>query len=58
MLVAAWDAVMTETVVNCFQKSKILSDSQKATIVEDDDHFKGLEEEIEILHSLQGDLVL
>ena len=46
MLLAACDAVTMETVVNYFQKSKTSSESQKATIVEDDDPFK-TEEEIE-----------
>ena len=57
MLVAAWDAVTTETVLSCFRKSKILSESHKATIAEDDDPFKELEEEIESLRSIQPDLV-
>ena len=42
MLTAAWDAVTTKTVVNCFQKSKISSDSQKSAITQDDDLFKEL----------------
>ena len=58
MLVAGWDAVMTKTVVNCFRKSKILSESQESEIVEDDDPFKELEEKIENLLSIQLDLVL
>ena len=57
MLVAAWDAVTTKTLVNCFRKSKISSKSQKTVITEDDDLFKELEEEIEFLHSVQADLV-
>ena len=48
---------MTKTVVNCFRKSKILSESQKALIAEDDDPFKELEEEIENLISIQPDIV-
>ena len=52
MLVAAWDAVTTETVLSCFRKPKILSESHKATIAEDDDPFKKLEEEIESLRSI------
>ena len=57
MLVAAWDAVTTKTLVNCFRKSKISSKSQKTVITEDDDLFKELEEEIEFIHSVQPDLV-
>ena len=57
MLVAAWDAVTSKTVVNCFRKSKILSKSQKAAIAEGDGPFKELEEEIKNLHSIELDLV-
>ena len=57
ILVAAWDAVTTKMVLNCFQKSKVSSENQKVVIVEDDDPFKELEEEIENLHSIELDLV-
>ena len=57
ILVAAWDAVTTKMVLNCFQKSKVLSENQKVVIAEDDDPFKELEEEIENLHSIELDLV-
>ena len=40
ILVAPWDAVTTKTVLNCFQKSKISGETQKAAIGEDDDPFK------------------
>ena len=49
MLVVAWDAVTTKTVVNCFRKTKISSESQKAAIAEVNDSFKELEREIESL---------
>ena len=57
MSVAAWDALTTKIVVNCFRKSKISSGNQKTTIAEDDDPFKELEEEIENLRSIQPVLV-
>ena len=57
MLVAAWDAVTTKTDVNRFRNSKISSESQEAAIVEDDDPFKALEEEIENLLLMQLYLV-
>ena len=57
MLVSAWDAVTTKTVVNCFRKSKISVQSQNAAITDDDNPFKELEEEIENLRSVQPDLV-
>ena len=52
MLVASWKAVTTKTVANCFQKSKISSKNQKATIAEGDDPLKELDEETENLHSI------
>lgn len=55
MLVASWDAVWTKTVLNCFRKSKILSESQKAAKAEEDYPFK--EEEIENQRLVQPDLV-
>ena len=46
ILVANWDAVTTETVVNCFQKSRISSESQNVATAEGDDSFKELVEDI------------
>ena len=57
MLVAVWDAVKTKTVAHCSRKSKILSESQRATIVEEDDLFKELEEVIENICPIQLDFV-
>ena len=57
VLVAAWDAVTTKAVVNCFQNSIILSESHKPATAEDDDPFKKLGEEIGNLRSIQPDLV-
>ena len=56
MIVAAWDVVTTKTVVNCLRKSKILSESQKTAVDEDNDPFKDLEEEIENLNLIELDL--
>ena len=47
MLVTAWDAVTTKTVVNRFGMSKILNESQKAIVVEEDDSFEDVKDEIE-----------
>ena len=55
--VAVWDAVTTETVVNCLRESKISSESKKTAISEKNDRLKELEEEIENLHSIQPDFV-
>ena len=57
ILAADWDAVTTETVVNCFQKSRISSESQNVATAEGDDSFKELVEDIENLHSIRPDLV-
>ena len=51
-LVAAWDGVTTKFVLNCFWKSKISSEKQKATISEENDAFKELEGEIENVRSI------
>ena len=57
MFVAVWDAVTIKTVVSCSRKSKIVSESQKASVAEDDNAFKELEEVTENLPSIQEDLV-
>ena len=40
MLAAAWNTVTTKIVVNCFRKVKLLNETQKVTIAEDNDPFK------------------
>ena len=57
MFVAAWDVVTAKAVVNCFWKSKISIERQKAAIAEDENPFKELEKETENLRSIQPDLV-
>ena len=42
MLVCAWNALTTETIVNCFHKAGISAEKQDAAIAEDDDPFKDL----------------
>ena len=37
MLVSAWDALSTQTIVNCFRKSGISTESQETAIVENDE---------------------
>ena len=39
MLVSAWNALTTETIVNCFLKAGISTENQDA-IAEEDDPFK------------------
>ena len=57
MLVSAWDALSTKTIVNCFRKSGISAESQETTIAEDDDPFWELQDEIDVLRSVQPDLI-
>ena len=58
ILVTACNTVTTKTVVNCFRKSKILNESEKVTIAEDDYPSKELEKEIQNQRSIQPGLVL
>ena len=57
MLVSAWDALSTETIVNCFRKSGISTESQETTIAEDDDPFRDLKHEIDDLRSVKHNLI-
>ena len=57
ILVSAWDALSTQTFVNCFRKSGISTESQKTAIAEDDDPFRELQDEIDDLRSVQPDLI-
>ena len=57
MLVAAWDGVSESTVVNCFKKAGICKESQENSINDDDDPFKVLAEEMNILRERNPDLV-
>ena len=42
MLVSTWDALTTETIVNCFRKAGISTESQEAAVAEEDNPFKEL----------------
>ena len=58
MLVSAWNAFTTETIVNCFRKAGgISAENQDATIAEEDDHFKDLQDEIDVVRIVQPDLI-
>ena len=56
MLVSAWDALSTQTIVNCFRKSGISTESQETAIAEDDDPFR-VPFRIDDLSSVQLDLI-
>ena len=57
MLVSAWDALLMQTIVNCFQKSGISTESQETAIAEDDDPFWELQDEIDDLRFVQRNLI-
>ena len=57
MLASGWDALPTQTIDNCFQKPGISTESQETTIVEDDDPFQELQDEIDDLRSVQPNLI-
>ena len=55
MLVSAWNALTTETIVNCFHKAGISAENQDAAIAEEDDPFKELQDEMYALRTVQPD---
>ena len=57
MLVSAWNALTTETIVNCFRKAGIFGENQDTAIAEEDDPFKDLQDEIDALRTVQPDLI-
>ena len=57
MLVSAWDALAMQTIVNCFRKSGISTESQETAIAEDDDPFRELQDEIDDLRSVKPNLI-
>ena len=58
MLVSAWDALSTQTIVHCFRKSGISTESQETAMAEDDDPFlELLQDEIDDFRSVQPDLI-
>ena len=57
MLVSAWNALTSKTIVNCFRKAGISAENQDAAIVEEDDPLKYLQDEIDVLQTVQPDLI-
>ena len=55
MLLSAWNALITETIVNCFCKAGISAENQDAATAEEDDPFKELQDEIDALRTVQLD---
>ena len=52
MLVSSWNAVSSETIVNCFRKVGISSSSQELAQTDGDDPFKELSEELSRLREI------
>ena len=57
MSVSAWNAVSSETIVNCFRKGRISTANQEAAIADEEDPFKNLQNEIDASQNLQIDVV-
>ena len=57
ILVSPWDALSTQTIVNCFRKPGISTESQETAIAEDDDLFRELQDKIDDLHSVQPNYI-
>ena len=57
ILVSAWDALSTQTIVSCFRKPGIYNESQETAIAEDDDPFWELQDEIGDFRSVQPNLI-
>ena len=57
MLVSALNSVSIETIVNCFRKAGIFPANQEEAIAKEDDPFKDLQDEIDVLRNVQPDLV-
>ena len=57
MLVSAWDALSTQTIMNCFRKSVISTESKETATAKDDDPFRELQDKIDNLCSVQPNLI-
>ena len=57
MLVTAWSMVTKTTVINCFTKANMSEALQEQALQDDDDPFKELIEEIDILREKDRDIV-
>ena len=56
-LVSSWNAVSEETMVNCLKKANVCQVNQQITVTDTDDPFKRLEEELDDLCNLDGNVV-
>lgn len=57
LIVASWNAVSKQTIVNCFKKAGISDENQVRCLSDEDDPFKNLDDELEVLRSKDPDLI-
>ena len=57
ILVPSWEAVSTQTIVNCFRKAGITPEAQNAAITDADNPFSYLKESLQQLHDIDPDMV-
>ena len=56
-LVSSWNAVSPDVIVNCFSKAGISDSNQQVALIDEDDPFEGLIEELEKLREAHPDAV-
>ena len=56
-LVPSWNRVSEETIVNCFEKANVGHANQQTAVIDADDPFKSLEEELNNLRKLDKNAV-
>ena len=57
MLVSSWDEVQTKTIVNCFRKCGISVKDQELAMLDSEEPFKGIADDLEELSLLSPDLL-
>ena len=57
ILVSLWEAVLAQTIANCFRKAGVTSEAQNATIKAADDPFSDLKKSLLQLHEIDPDMV-
>ena len=57
ILVSSWEAVLTQTIVNCFRKASITFRDPNTAITDADDPFSNVKESLQQLHDTDPDMV-
>ena len=57
ILVSSWEAVLTQTIVNCFRKASITFRDPNTAITDADDLFSNVKESLQQLHDTDPDMV-